>query len=54
MMFGALLYDIIHAPIAAKRHNEKHAREKESSRLTIFPTLAVGKESIQAGIGILF
>ena len=66
----AYLVDILHAPIAAKRHNEKHerervgsldsrlrgnaAKEKESSRLTIFPTLALGKESMRAGIGILF
>ena len=55
IMYGALLYDTLHAPIAAKRHNEKHAKEKaESSRLTVFPTLALGKEYVGAGIGVSF
>ena len=70
LVVTAYFRDIIYASAAAKRHNERHAREKkgnldsrlrgnaakekESSRLTIFSTLALGKEYVGAGIAFCF
>ena len=55
LMYVAVLFDAIHAPFAAAKHNRKHAKEKtESSRLTIFPTLALGKEYAALGLAMSF
>ena len=53
MLIWAYLFDILHAPIAAAKHNRRH-EERTRSRPTIYPTLALGKNYIGAGIGVSF
>ena len=56
-MVAAHLFDTIFAPFAAARHNRKHAREKaESSRITVFPVLALSPrgDGMRAGVMLWF